>query len=141
MAKTYTGRDGSLLLGDTTQIKVANWSMQANMETLDNSTLGQCKRTFVPGLKEFNGSATLLYYKDDAGRNDASAFLRRIIKTTDVSEADKVRLTLRLSDGGTNQDITVDAYITSASIGASVGEVSRAEISFQVTGNPISVTI
>ena len=141
MAKTYTGRDGSLLLNGTTQLKVANWSLQGQLEVLDTTTLAECERTFTPGLQSFTGSASLLYYKDDAGRNDASALLRSIIKTSEVTTADRVRLTLRLSDNGVNSDVTFNAYVTSVSIGATVGDISRAEISFQVDGALATVTI
>ena len=141
MAKTYTGRDGSLLLDGTTQLKVANWSLQGQLEVLDTTTLAECERTFTPGLQSFTGSASLLYYKDDAGRNDASALLRSIIKTSEVTTADRVQLTLRLSDNGVNSDVTFNAYVTSVSIGATVGDISRAEISFQVDGALATVTI
>ena len=141
MAKTYTGRDGSLQLNGTTLAKVANWSLQGELETLETTTLGDNQRTYVPGVQGFNGNASLLYYKDEAGKNDAGTLLRTVIKTSGVSSSDTVSLTLRLSDGGANNDITVTTYITSVSIGASVGDVSRAEISFQVTGAPTTVTI
>lgn len=141
MAKTYTGRDGSLLLNGITQLKVADWSLQAGLEVLDNTTLGECERTFTPGLQSFTGNASLLYYKDDAGRNDASTFLRSIIKTSTVTTSDRVQITLRLSDNGVNSDITFNAYITSVSIGATVGEISRAQISFQADGALTAVTI
>ena len=141
MAKTYTGRDGSLQLNGTTLAKVANWSLQGELETLETTTLGDSQRTYAPGVQGFNGNASLLYYKDEAGKNDAGTLLRTVIKTSGVSSSDTVSLTLRLSDGGANNDITVTTYITSVSIGASVGDVSRAEISFQVTGAPTTVTI
>lgn len=39
MAKVYTGRDGRLLLGADTLVKVTNWSLQADLETLEVTTL------------------------------------------------------------------------------------------------------
>jgi hypothetical protein len=141
MAKIYTGRDGSLLLDGTTLVKVASWSLQGEMETLESTTLGDDQKTFVPGLQSFSGSASLLYYSDDANRNDASTLLRKIVKTSGVSASDTAELTLRLSDGNVNKDMKFTVYITSVSIGASVGEISKADINFQVTGAPTSVTI
>jgi len=141
MAKVYTGRDGSLLLDGTTLVKVASWSLQGELETLETTTLGDSQKTYVPGLQGFSGSASLLYYSDDANRNDAGTLLRKIIKTTGVSASDTADLTLRLSDGNTNKDVRFTVYITSVSIGASVGEISKADINFQVTGAPATVTI
>jgi hypothetical protein len=136
MAKVYTGRDGSLLLAGTTQAKVTSWSFQADVEVLETTTLGDSQRSYTPGIQSFSGSATLLYYKADDGSIDASNFLTKVItaNTTGVQASDVVTMTLRLADGADNNDITFDAYITSASIGASVGEITTAQISFQTTG-------
>lgn len=134
MAKFYTGRDGSLLLGSDTLVKVTNWQFSADLETLETTSLGDAQRTYTPGIQSFSGSATVLYYDGDDGTNDASTLLRKVIKTSGSTTSDLVTLTLRLSDGGTNNDITLSAYITNATIGSAVGEVVSAQISFQGTG-------
>jgi hypothetical protein len=141
MSKAYTGRDGRLLLDGTEQIKVTNWSMTGNLETLETTSLGDSQRTYVPGVQEFNGSATLLYYNDGAGRNDAATALKKVLKIGSVSEADTVDMRLRLVDGSTNHDVRLTTYITSVTFGASVGEVSSAQITFQGTGALTAVTI
>lgn len=141
MAKIYTGRDGRLLIDGLEQIKVTNWSMTGNLETLETTSLGDSQRTYVPGVQEFNGNATLLYYNDGAGRNDAAVALKKILKTDGVAETDTVTMRLRLVEGTTNHDVEMTAYITSVSFGASVGEVSSAQINFQGTGALTAVTI
>lgn len=134
MAKVYTGRDGRLLLAGTTLVKVSTWSLQADVEVLETTTLGDYARSYTPGIQAFSGNATLLYYKNDAGVNDAATLLRKVVNTTGVETTDTVQLTLRLNDGDTNDDVTLTGYITSASFGASVGEVTSAQITFQATG-------
>jgi hypothetical protein len=141
MAKIYTGRDGRLLLDGLEQVKVTNWSMTGNLETLETTSLGDNQRTYVPGVQEFSGSATLLYYNDGAGRNDAATALKKVLKIGSVSQTDTVDLRLRLVEGSTNHDVRLTAYITSVSFGASVGEVSSAQINFQGTGALTAVTI
>lgn len=141
MAKFYTGRDGRLLIDGTEQIKVSNWSLTGNLEVLETTTLGESQRAYTPGVQEFSGSATLLYYKDDAGRNDAATALKKVLRVSGVSSSDTVTLRLRLVDGNTNSDVQLTAYITSVSYGATVGEVSSAQISFQGTGALTAVTI
>jgi hypothetical protein len=141
MAKIYTGRDGRLLIDGLEQIKVTNWSITGNLETLETTSLGDSQRTYVPGVQEFNGNATLLYYNDGAGRNDAAVALKKILKTDGVAETDTVTMRLRLVEGNTNHDVEMTAYITSVSFGASVGEVSSAQINFQGTGALTAVTI
>jgi len=137
MAKIYTGRDGSLLFAGTTQAKVTSWSFQADLEVLETTTLGDSQRSYTPGIQGFSGSATLLYYKADDGSIDAGNFLSKIINAgaTGVTTSDVVTLTLRLADGADQNDIAFSAYITSASIGASVGEITSAQVSFQTTGS------
>jgi hypothetical protein len=141
MAKIYTGKDGRLLIDGIEQVKVTNWTLSGSLEMLETTSLGDSQRNYAPGVQEFNGSATLLYYKDDAGRNDAGTALRKIIKTDGVSDGDTVTIRLRLVDGDTTNDIALTSYITSVSIGASVGEISSAQISFQATGALQAVTI
>jgi len=141
MAKAYTGRDGRLLINGTEQIKVSSWSMTGNLETLETTTLGDSQRTYTPGVQEFSGSASILYYNDGTGRNDAATALKKVLRVAGVSASDTVDLRLRLVEGTTNQDVRLTAYITSVNFGASVGEVSRADISFQGTGALSEVTI
>ena len=141
MAKVYTGRDGRLLIDGVEQIKVTNWSMTGNLETLETTSLGDGQRTYVPGVQEFNGSATLLYYNDGTGRNDAATALKKVLRIGSVSESDTVTMRLRLVENNSNHDVQLTAYITSVSFGASVGEVTSAQISFQGTGALTAVTI
>jgi hypothetical protein len=143
MAKAYTGRDGQLLLGSDVLVKVTSWSLQADLELLETTSLGEAVRSFTPGIQSFNGSASLIYYKDTDGTNDASTLLRKLVRTgtAGVTTSDAVTLTLRLLDGNTSSDVTLTAYITSATFGAAVGEVISAQIGFQATGALTTATV
>ena len=141
MAKVFTGKDGRLLLDGVEQIKVTNWSMTGSLEMLETTSICDNQRSYAPGVQEFNGSATLLYYNDGAGRNDASTALRKVLRVNGVTDGDTVDMRLRLLEGATNHDVQLTAYITSVSLGASVGEVSSAQINFQATGALTEVTV
>jgi len=136
MAKVYTGRDGVLQLSGATLAKVVNFSLQADLETLETTTLGDSLRSYSPGVLGYSGNASLLYYKDDSGRINTANLLNKLIRTGTggVSSSDTVELTLRWVDGTDENDIKLTAYITSATIGASTGEITRADISFTGTG-------
>jgi hypothetical protein len=140
MAKVFTGKDGALLIDSATQLKVTNWTLTGSVEMLETTSLGNAQRTYAPGVQEFNGSATLLYYSD-AERNDAANALRKVLKVDGVSDGDTVVIRLRLIQGNTNHDVSFTAYITSVSFGASVGEITSAQISFQTTGALSEVTL
>jgi hypothetical protein len=141
MAKVFTGKDGRLLLDGIDQVKVTNWSLTGNLEMLETTSLGDSQRTYAPGVQDFSGSATLLYYNDGTGRNDAATALRTVLRVSGVSDGDTVDMRLRLVEGNTNHDVRLAAYITSVSFGASVGEVSSAQINFQGTGALSEVTL
>jgi hypothetical protein len=141
MAKVFTGKDGRLLLDGIDQVKVTNWSLTGNLEMLETTSLGDNQRSYCPGVQEFSGSATLLYYNDGTGRNDAALALRKVLRIDGVNEGDTVDMRLRLVEGNTNHDVRMATYITSVSFGASVGEVGSAQINFQGTGALTAVTL
>ena len=143
MAKVYTGRDGIMQVNGTTVAKVVNFQLSANLETLETTTLGDNIRTYTPGIAGYSGSASLLYYKDGNGIINTSDLLGKLYKsgTKGVSSTDTVELTFRWVDGTDENDIKLNAYITSASLGATVGDISRAEIAFQGTGELSTVSI
>ena len=143
MAKVYTGRDGVMQLSGTTLAKVVSFQLQANLETLETTTLNENIRSYTPGISGYTGSATLLYYKDNSNKINTTDLLNKLYKTgtTGVSSSDTVELTFRWVDGADNNDIKLTAYITSASIGAATGDIVRAEVSFQGTGALSTVTI
>lgn len=129
MSMYYTGKDGALSIAGQDQVKVTNWSIQADLEMLEITTLGDNDRNYTPGIRSFSGNATLLYYEDAAGRNDAAIQIKRVISTGTPSTT-PVAFVLKLA----TKTITLNAFVTSASYGASVGEVVNAQINFQGTG-------
>jgi hypothetical protein len=141
MAKIFTGKDGRLLLDGVEQVKVTNWSLTGNLEMLETTSLGDNQRSYCPGVQDFSGSATLLYYNDGTGRNDAALALRKVLRIDGVSQGDTVDMRLRLVEGDSNHDVRLATYVTSVSFGASVGEVSSAQINFQGTGALTAVTL
>jgi len=132
MAKVYTGRDGSLLIGGVTAGKVVSWSLEGQTDALDTTSLADDFRTYEVGMRSFTGSATLLFYTNDAGGNDAETLLKAAKAGT------KTSLILRLGVTGTPtiKDTSISCIITSYSFGASVGELVQASISFTVSGEP-----
>ena len=143
MAKVYTGRDGVLQVAGTTVAKVSSFSVQANLETLETTTLSENIRSYVPGVVGYTGSCSLLYYKEDNGSINTTSLLNALVKTgsAGVSSSDTVDLTFRWVDGTDNNDIKIKAYVSSATMGAATADLVRAEISFIGTGELITATI
>ena len=146
----FSGSNGSMLVDGVKAAGISNWSISSNLGTLDTTTLEDTDRTTIPGVRSTSGSCTLFYYQPRAGSNDgntASELMRKVMKGRTVgsvagqaAEAEKVQFVLRIDDGTAAQrHITVDAYITSAQMQMSVGEVLAAAISFEVIGAPLEV--
>lgn len=146
MAKVYTGRDGVLQANGTTLAKVSSFSVQANLETLESTTLGDNIRSYVPGVVSYTGSCSLLYYKFEGGSGlvvNTTSLLSALVKTgpTGVTSDDTVDITFRWVDGADENDIKIRAYVTSATMGAATADLVRAEISFIGTGELLTATI
>ena len=143
MAKVYTGRDGVLQVAGTTIAKVSSFSLQANLETLETTTLSENIRSYVPGVVGYTGSCSLLYYKEDSGSINTTSLLSALVKTgsAGVTSSDTVDLTFRWVDGADINDIKINAYVSSATMGAATADLVRAEISFIGTGELLAATI
>ncbi len=128
----YSGKDGTLTYNSTLVAKVSNWSITAQVDTLETTVLTESDRSYVPGLRTITGSATVFYY-DSA----PVSLLERVVKTGSVSEADILSIKLSWS----TKLIQGNVILTSAELNCAVGEVMQASIQFQFTGAPTGVTL
>ena len=138
----YTGRTGKLEFWDGAAYKpvakIRDWSVETSVELLSTTAIDSTAATFTPGLKSASGSATLLYYRLEAGESTRlsqfTALLGKVQKVGAVTESDRVRLRLRVSDDAAD-DLEFFAYITSAQVGVSTGELVTVPIQFSVDGD------
>lgn len=132
----YSGRDGSLLVGTTTIGRVQNWSINATVDVLETTDLGDNARTYTPGIKSATGSATFFYHTDTP-----STLLAPVIQTGAVEDADDVALDLRWGTGNNLRRIQATVLINSAEISVQTGEVMSATINFTMTGDYSALTL
>jgi hypothetical protein len=134
----YTGRTGSLVFGGKPVAKIRDWSIETTVELLSTNDISSSVNTFTPGVKGATGSATLMYYKLESGESTTNTeftqLLGKIMKTGAVAETDRVSLELNVGTGSAD-DIKFNAYITSASVSVSTGELSVVPINFTVDGD------
>ena len=121
----YSGKDGKVAWTNGSVARVRNWSLQSSFDTLEVTDLGDDARTYVAGLKSATGTMTIFYHDDNTS---LSSILDNVI-TTGVPTAGKLELIW-----GSKQ-VTVNAFINSATITCSTGEVMSAELGFTVTGD------
>ena len=134
----YTGRSGSLVIHSKPVAKIRDWSLESTLELLPTNTINSHVNTFTPGVKGATGSATLMYYRLEAGesatQSQFTALLDKVLNGRIITEADRVFLQLNVG-GGQEDDIEFNAYITSAQISVSTGELSVVPIQFTVDGD------
>ena len=150
MAGFYSGQDGELLVNDTKAAKVRSWSFTFNQAVLETNSLEDTDRTIIHGTRSYTGSASVYYYQDVAGggAGQLSTLISNIIKTGssagDGANAESTAMTfkLRIKDGSTaGRFIEFQAIPTSFGITSAVGEVTAADISFEVNGAPTGLVL
>ena len=140
----YTGRSGHLIFDGKKVAKIRDWSVETTLELLSTNSIDSTVNTFTPGVKGATGSATLMYYRLEAGESETktqfTALLSKIMKkgaitaATPEKENDRVSLELNVG-GGAADDIKMYAYITSAQVSVSTGELSVVPIQFTMDGD------
>jgi hypothetical protein len=75
----YTGRTGSLTFDGKNVAKIRDWSVETTLELLPTNTIDSRVNTFTPGVKGATGSATLMYYRLEAGESATKPNLRRYL--------------------------------------------------------------
>ena len=137
----FTGRTGSLVFNSKPVAKIRDWSIETTVELLSTNTIDSTFNTFTPGVKGATGSATLMYYTLESGESatytEFTALLSKIMKTGSIETSQRVALELNVGLPGlsSTNDIKFSAYITSASITVSTGELTVVPISFTVDGD------
>jgi hypothetical protein len=134
----FTGRSGSLVFNGKPVAKIRDWSVESTLELLSTNTIDSTSNTFTPGVKGATGSATLMYYRLESGESGSltefTALLSKIHKVGSIETSDRVSMELNVG-AGDSDDIKFNAYITSASISVSTGELSVVPINFTVDGD------
>jgi hypothetical protein len=138
----YTGRTGKLEYWDGAAYKpvakIRDWSLETSVELLSTTAIDSTASTFTPGMKSASGSATLLYYRLEAGESatltEFTALLSKIQKVGEITTADRVKLKLKVGPL-VSDDIEFFAYITAAQLGVNTGELVVVPIQFTVDGD------
>jgi hypothetical protein len=137
----YTGRSGSLVVDGKPVAKIRDWSLDTTVELINTNTVDSTSNTFVPGIKSATGSATLVYYRLETGESASysqfTALLGKIQKVGAIAESDRVLMELRVGSSA-NDNIQFYAYITSAQVAVSTGELTSVPIQFTVDGDFIA---
>ena len=150
MAGFYSGKEGELLINGNKVAKVRSFSFTFNQAVLETVSLEDTDRTIIHGTRSYTGSASVYYYQDVAGggAGQLSSLIGDIMKVQSASgdganaESSSMTFKLRIKDGSTaGRFIEFQAIPTSFSITSAVGEVTAADISFEVNGAPTGLAL
>ena len=150
MAGFYSGKEGELLINGNKVAKVRSFSFTFNQAVLETVSLEDTDRTIIHGTRSYTGSASVYYYQDVAGggAGQLSSLIGDIMKVQSASgdganaESSSMTFKLRIKDGSTaGRFIEFSAIPTSFSMTSSVGEVTAADISFEVNGAPTGLAL
>ena len=150
MAGFYSGQDGQLFINDNVAVKIRSWSFTANQSVLETVTLEDRDRSIIPGIRSITGSASVYYYQSTTGggAGQLTTLIQNMIKQGDfigdptAAESNKMKFKLRIKDGSTaGRFIEFRAIPTSFAMTSAVGEVTAADVSFEVDGAPSSIAL
>lgn len=143
------------ILNDKYRIaKIRSWSLTSNSEVVETTALGDFVKSFSPSVTSGEGSATLMFYEDDitnAGENKQKDIFELVDILFPRSSPPRIILNLAVDGNASGKSGQVggnaiwktnflfNAYITSASVGVSYGEVVTVDTSFTVDGPLLDV--
>ena len=133
MAKYYAGQDGSVDFAGLAVAKVVQWSMTANTDALEVTTLSQDVREFTTGVRTASGSLTVLYY-DDAPVPLLNQVFQDANAAQNPSIGDTATLKLKFS-ALDDKFFEFKAVLTSAELSCVVGEVMRVNVNYTMSGD------
>jgi predicted secreted protein len=126
----HKGSEGTLKIGSNAVAEIRSYSIEETGDTLEDTTMGDTARTYLPSLTSWSGSVDV--YWDETDTTGQGALTVGAI------------VTLNLYPEG---DVTGDTYytgsaiVTSVSRSASFDGMVEASISFQGTGALTSTTV
>lgn len=123
--------------------KIRGWTLNSNSEVIETTSLGDTTKTYAPSVTSNDGTATLLFYEQDSGLEQFGDIYEYIDILFPINTPRQVRMSLQISKGTFTKDnrdywktnFSFAAFITSASIGVSYGEVVTVETNFTVNGS------
>jgi hypothetical protein len=126
-----SGKDGSLKFDGTAIARVRSWSLQANVDTLETTNLGQIAREYGPGLKSASGNASIFYHDDNTS---LQSVLDNCLTTGNPTIG-----AFELNYG--TKSVKFNGYVNSVAFGCTTGEVMSAEVSFTMSGDYTSLAL
>lgn len=126
----HKGSEGTLKIGANAVAEIRSYSIEETGDTLEDTTMGDTARTYLPSLTSWSGSVDV--YWDETDTTGQGALTVGAIVTLNVYPE---------SDSAGSVYYTGSAIVTSVSRSASFDGMVEASVSFQGTGALTSTTV
>ena len=126
---THAGSEGTIKIGSNTLGEIKSFSINETADTIEKTKMGDSARSYLLGLKQFDGTASVNWDETDAGQ----------VATSVGSE-----ITLEVyPEGSTSGDTYYSgtAFVTAFNVNSSFDGIVEAEISFQGSGGLTKTTV
>lgn len=120
---TLRGNDGILKIGANTVAELVAWSLEQELELIEDSAMGDAAKTYKGGLSDGSGSVTLHYDPSDATGQEL------LVPGSTIA----LLLYPELDQSG-DLELSFSAVITSVSRAGELNSVVSKEVGFQVSG-------
>lgn len=120
---THKGSEGTVKVGANAIAEIRSYSVVENSDTVEDTTMGDSARTYLPTLKTFSGSMDV--YWDETDTNGQVALTVGSTATISI-----------YPEGASSSDtyLTGSIIVTGKTVNASFDGMVEASISFQGTG-------
>lgn len=126
----HKGSEGTLKIGANAVAEIRSYSIEETGDTLEDTTMGDTARTYLPSLTSWSGSVDV--YWDETDTTGQGALTVGAIVTLNVYPE---------TDSAGSVYYTGSAIVTSVSRSASFDGMVEASVSFQGTGALTSTTV
>jgi hypothetical protein len=123
-----TGATAALHFNGTRIGKCRDIALSIDRETLPTTRQGDLDRTFIAGLRNTTGSASLFYDPEDTATD---ALLTQVY--ADSGALSNLEMVF---DQATGRKVTASVLLTRASLSVSFGSAQVCAIDFQISGKP-----
>ena len=127
-AASYHGKGGALTLGGTAVGQIQEWTVSESVDVAETTSMGDSSRSYLAGIKGFEGSADVLYMSSDNTEDAGLAVGEIQIGTTYAAI---------FYPAGTSGNISYsgNVIVTGVEVTANFEDAVSASITFQGTGN------
>jgi predicted secreted protein len=127
---THKGSEGTVKVGANAIAEIRSYSIAENSDTIEDTTMGDSARTYLPSLTSFSGSMDV--YWDETDTNGQVALTVGSTATINI-----------YPEGSSSSDtyLTGSIIVTGKTINASFDGMVEASISFQGTGALSTTTV